>query len=70
MTEYEIVIKRCKNNWNLHNSDTLKPIGLQELKQSLQIIKEQSDKYEIEIDCIYKYMPYGCYKDVTKRYIK
>ena len=70
MTKYEILVKFTGKNkygiWELENSDILNPRGLKNLKFAIKFCKDN----RVEIDSITKLMPYGCYQDVTKRYVK
>lgn len=70
MTKYEITVKYTGKNrlgtWELENSDILNPRGVKDLKEAIKYCKDNG----VAIDCITKRMPYGCYQDVTKRYIK
>lgn len=65
MTRYEIEVN-AKGNWELDNSDLLICYGIKELKETIEIIKEEG----VEIEKIYSVNGNLIYKDVTKRYIK
>lgn len=71
MTEYRLMLKATNINgekWLIKNEfDYDYAEGVSELKQLLSEI-EKADG--VEVDVIFKYKPYGCFDDVTSRYVK
>lgn len=71
MTKYRLILKATNINgekWLLKNESDYEYVeGVSELKQFLSEIKEADG---VEVDSIWKDMPYGCFDDVTSRYVK
>ena len=71
MTEYRLMLKAININgerWLSKNEfDYDYAYGVADLKFLLSEIEKVDG---VEVDVIFKYMPHGCFGDVTSRYVK